>query len=469
MSLQFPPESVTHLHEGWAAPNVVDGFTVALVGDIIITQPIANVLRRQSPQLLDLLGGADLVIGNFEGTIVDAHTFDGSPSALSGFGWLNSPVEVAADLAEVGFDVMSRANNHSTDWGARGMLGTDEYLRAAGIKTAGTGRNLTTARAPEHHDGAQVRSSLVSFTTTFEADSPAIDAQGHANGRPGASTLGLTPVTLVSAEQFEVLREIRDGQPQESLAPVLIEIDTRLGIVTLGGHRYAPAPDGMEPVQTIYLTDQQDLAQIIRNVRQAKQTSDYTVVASHTHEPDNWTTRAPGFLRTVAGDAFANGADLFVSHGPHQLRGIEFLDGRPAFYSLGNFCFMDNAQPIVVREEWERRLWQLAPNRSELNPETTTSAEFLEWQRVEGVFAEDVWFESVIPLVTYRADGSVQRITLHPIELGAQGRDAERGIPRLAGPEQSVRILERLQALSEPLGTTIEIDTTTGVGTITPN
>jgi hypothetical protein len=32
------------------------------------------------------------------------------------------------------------------------------------------------------------------------------------------------------------------------------------------------------------------------------------------------------------------GADAVVGHGPHVLRGVEFYQGKPIFYSLGNFA-----------------------------------------------------------------------------------------------------------------------------------
>jgi hypothetical protein len=44
-----------------------------------------------------------------------------------------------------------------------------------------------------------------------------------------------------------------------------------------------------------------------------------------------------GDLRRWARAALDAGADAVVGHGPHVLRGIEFHDGKPIFYSLGNF------------------------------------------------------------------------------------------------------------------------------------
>jgi poly-gamma-glutamate capsule biosynthesis protein CapA/YwtB (metallophosphatase superfamily) len=45
-----------------------------------------------------------------------------------------------------GFDIMSRANNHATDWGLEGMRVTIDALNATGIVHAGVGENRATAR-----------------------------------------------------------------------------------------------------------------------------------------------------------------------------------------------------------------------------------------------------------------------------------------------------------------------------------
>jgi len=55
-------------------------------------------------------------------------------------------------------------------------------------------------------------------------------------------------------------------------------------------------------------------------------------------------------------------------------------------------------------------------------------------------------------------------VRLHPIELRYDSaRMAHRGIPRTDPPEVARRILERLQELSTPLGTTIAIEGNVGV------
>jgi len=187
---------------------------------------------------------------------------------------------------------------------------------------------------------------------------------------------------------------------------------------------------------------------VLHTVRQAKQTSDFTIATMHTHEPGNYSQEPPDFLPLVAREAIDNGADAFLGHGPHQLRGIEVYRGRPIFYSLGNFVFMENTQQPLTRGAYDKDGLR----------EYETEAEFLERKRVHGVFGEQIWYESVVAVSRFNGDGALRAVELHPIELHWDGpRDADRGIPRLADPPTAERILRRLQRLSKAFGTEIAI------------
>lgn len=456
------------LHPGWIDPAIPAGYTVAAVGDIIATQPMAAHIRRRSPELLDILARADLVVGNFEGTALDLRRFNGYPEAETGFSWLLASPDVPRDLKDMGFHLMARANNHATDWGLAGMTMTDDLLLDAGIVIAGTGGSMAEARAPGLFFGDRATASLVSWTSTFERNSPAADPLGGIVGRPGASTLRTTPIAMVSQQQFDQLRAIRDAQPEAARPQILVDLDERMGFVTLFGQRYRVRSAGdPDEVRVDYHVDAGDQNAILVNIRQAKQTSDFTVAASHTHEPSNWADEAPAFLQDLAHKAIDSGADMVCCHGPHRLRGIEEYRGKPIFYSLANFSFAENARAVMPREEWENRMWRLVRDPRPLDPATMTTAEFEEWTRVNGVFGESIWFESVIAVATFDQSGRYPAIALHPIDLDATGRDSWRGIPVLASASKGVEILTRLQGLCRPLGTDIVIDTTSGTGMVT--
>ncbi len=232
--------------------------------------------------------------------------------------------------------------------------------------------------------------------------------------------------------------------------------DEKTGTVTLFGTKYRANPHTRSDLEFHFVMHDGDRQEVLRNIRQGKQTSVFSVVTMHTHEPGNYSDAPPDFLPLLARQAIDNGADAFIGHGPHRLRGIEIYKKKPIFYSLGNFFFMENTQQPLTRDAFEK---------ADTDPRSMTEAEFLEYKRVHGVFGDRIWYESVVAVNRYDRIGRLNEIVLHPIEMHWENaRDADRGIPHTASAEASQRILEQLQRLSEPFGT--EINIRDGVGII---
>lgn len=80
-----------------------------------------------------------------------------------------------------------------------------------------------------------------------------------------------------------------------------------------------------------------DAAALIEVIKEAKQTCDFVTVFPH------WGTEyseQPNTVqRELAKQCMDAGADLIVGAHTHCLEGIQFMDGKPVFYSLGNFIF----------------------------------------------------------------------------------------------------------------------------------
>ncbi len=80
-----------------------------------------------------------------------------------------------------------------------------------------------------------------------------------------------------------------------------------------------------------------DTALFAEAIREAKRNSDYVVACVH------WGTEYSYDLETAqtasAREYIDAGADAIIGSHPHQLQGIEFYNGKPIFYSLGNFWF----------------------------------------------------------------------------------------------------------------------------------
>src|SRR5262245_8325577 len=443
LGLAQPPPGQARDPQRELATNVVDGFTVAAVGDCIIVRPVS-----QTPgfgPVGKIVHDADVAFGNFEGTALDLSRTPAVPQAEFGGVWILGTPAVAKYLKSIGFDVMSRANNHATDWGLDGMRQTNRALDEAGIVHAGAAEHRAAARAARFFDTDKGRVALISIASTFTALSRSAPPVGQALGRPGVNPLRTTRYSLVTAEELRALKKIRDEQPAGSVRVTEKEPADELELFgvryKVGGRR-----------GFTFKMDAVDEKEILKSIRAAKQLSDFVIVTIHAHEPGNWSQEPADFLPKLAHAAIDAGADQFIGHGPHQIRGIEVYRGKPIFYSLGDFIFQLDLLEPVASDLYEQY---------KMDPAAATDAEFnAMWNRL--VFGGDVWYQSVVTTSRFEK-GRVAEIRLHPIDLSYTARGADRGVPRLASPEVGRTILERLQRLSQPFGTRIAIEQGVGV------
>lgn len=426
--------------------SAADGFTVAAVGDCIIVKPVS-----QTPGFAPVgkaIHDADVAFGNFEGTTLDLSRMNAVPQAEFGGVWIVGTPAVAKDLKAIGFDIMSRANNHATDWGLEGMRQTNRALDDAGIVHAGADEHRAAARAARYLETDKGRVALISIASTFTPLSRSAPPAGQAPGRPGVNALRTMRYSLVTPDELRTLRKIRDEQPAGSFRILEKEPADEL---ELFGVRYKAS----DRRGFTYKMDPVDEREILKSIRAAKQLSDFVIVTIHAHEPGNWSQEPADFLPALAHEAIDAGADEFIGHGPHQVRGIEIYHGKPIFYSLGNFIFQLDLLEPVASDLYEQY---------KMDPATTTDAEFnASWNQL--VFGGEIWYQSVVTTSRFEK-GRLAEIQLRPLDLNYAARGADRGVPRPAAPPVARTILERLQRLSQPFGTQIAIDQ--GIGVIRP-
>lgn len=426
-------------------PNapITDGFTLATVGDIIYLRAMLATIERRSPAMLKILRDADAAFGNFETSVFDLKTFAGSPQAESGGTWMLGSPATIGDVKAMGIDLVSHANNHATDWGVEGLRETIDRLDDAGLVHAGTGASLSIARAPRYLDTALGRVALVAASSTFPPMSVAADAIGEVPGRGGVNPLRTERFGEVAAADLATLARLAKTSPG---APV-----------KLNGMTYRAVDAPAVPLTTKWVVNARDAKANLLSVRQAMQNSNLVIYSLHNHEPGNASQVPAEFAVSFARKVIDGGADAFVGHGPHQLRGIEIYKGKPIFYSLGNFAMMNNSLDAVPAEMYEQY---------DVEPGSATTPEMLQARNARS-FSDPNLYESVIAVSRY-VRGDVAEIRLFPVDLGVTATGAARGVPALADPTVGRRILERLQRLSASFGTGIAIENGVGIIRVAP-
>ena len=110
-------------------------FVVAAVGDLTLSGRAAGNTRVMQP-FAPVLRAADLALANLEGAITERE--ESLKPFIPGRSYpFRFPAGAAAQLAGLGFDVLSVANNHSNDYGPEGMSDTMVSLAQVGVAATG--------------------------------------------------------------------------------------------------------------------------------------------------------------------------------------------------------------------------------------------------------------------------------------------------------------------------------------------
>ena len=425
------------------AGPVPDGFTFAAGGDMI--GPYRALPAKPDPgfaQAMTLFKSANLGFANQEGSIFDLKTFPGTPAAENGGGYPLQPSSFARDLKSIGIGMVSKANNHATDWGTEGLSATLGWLAVADITAGGAGPGLEAARAPAYRDTLKGRIALVDTASTFPpmavAGPPVTRSGVTSKPRVGISPLHVREVGRVTPQQLTALRQISGA----------LNIGGDAHAVRLGDQVFSDQPGPR------WEMDKSDEAAILDSVKQARRQARFVLFSIHAHQtagdvdagagpfepmmlhfaneaasPDD--PKPADFEPALFHAAIDAGADAVVRTGPHVLGGIEIYKGKPIFYSLGSLFF------------------DFRGKRSYVTP-TGQTMRF-----------PDAWYETVIPVTRY-AHGKLAEIRLYPFAIddtdGVGG-----GMPKSASPAEARKILENLKAMSAAFGTRIGIENGIGV------
>ena len=429
-------------------------FTMALTGDSIITRKLSVYEEPEYLQMIELLRSADMAFTNLEMLF---HDYEPYPMAVSGGTWMRADPALADDLVWAGFDMVSRANNHTGDYGRLGMELTTKYVADTGIVQAGVGLSLAEAREAKFLETAQARVALISISSSFARHMGAGRSRDDVPARPGLNPLRYKTTYVIPDTDFEQLRQTgesldqftdMDGFPRGT-------DEEEPGKMEVFGRNFAI---GDEPVIRME-ANEDDVQEITAVVNNASRVADFTVVTIHAHEHAGRRELSPEFLHVFARAMIEAGADVFVTHGPHILRGIEIYQGKPIFYSMGNFIFQNETLLRLPSDNYERYDLDGNAHVADFN-----DARYENDTEGFPTLAEN--WESIIAVPTFRG-GNLAELQLYPINLAYGAPRQVRGRPLFAERELAEKIIGDLQRLSKPYGTEIEFRRGIGIVKLT--
>ncbi|UCH27673.1 MAG: CapA family protein [Trueperaceae bacterium] len=349
-----------------------NSITIAAVGDLMLRRPFTTPLPGQALQT------ADLRVANLEAPITDR----GVPADK--LITMRMPPPAASWVKELGFEVVSLANNHTLDYGTIGLSDTMSALERVGIAYAGAGNDIAGALRPDVREVKGVKIATVALAATVPTGSAAgID-------RPGIAPLRVR----VSFASDGAVNDEQPGTPPWVHTEVVAE----------------------------------DLERALSVVRQARELADIVLVQMHWGVPPEWSSPFQGDLaeyqRPLAYALVEVGASVILGHHPHALHGVERYRGAGILYSLGNFIF--HPQTKLKRLELQRPAPPYKPVYSERNRQSLIAN--LRFHRAGGG-----WQLRGIELIPCRLDdrGEARAVTQEQAKAVLEvvkGSDATRGV-----------------------------------------
>ena len=105
------------------------------------------------------------IISQYDLAYYNAETIHGGPDlGYSSYPRFNTPQEFGDGMIDAGFNVISRANNHTMDKGEKGVLYADKYWETKDVLTAGSYKSEEERITPEIKEKNGITYSLLSYT-----------------------------------------------------------------------------------------------------------------------------------------------------------------------------------------------------------------------------------------------------------------------------------------------------------------
>jgi poly-gamma-glutamate capsule biosynthesis protein CapA/YwtB (metallophosphatase superfamily) len=290
--------------------------------------------------------------------------------------------EAAHAIRCAGFDVVSFASNHCMDWGQDGLSDTIKALEDADLKVVGVGASISAAREPVIVGCKGKRIAFLAYSSILPMSYWAeVD-------RPGCAPM----------RAWTKYEPIEPDQPGT-------------------------------PCRVYTFPNEEDLAALTDDIRQAKERADLVFVSLH------WGIH---FIPAVIADyqvdvaraAIDAGADAILGHHAHILKGFESYKGKPVFYSLSNFAVDLHMDKAHAESKGFREIQKLHPD---WQPDFDSSYNFPADSR------RTVIAKFII------ADGGLARVSLLPVYIDRQSR------PEILGSSDS-RFREVADYLSDITG-----------------
>lgn len=252
---------------------------------------------------------SDYLVGNLETPI----TNDNNNLTTELFSF-STPIQFLEALKNVGFNLLSTANNHCLDRGKDGLVETINSLDKLNLSHIGTYRNKKEKTNIFVKEIEGIKFAFISYTYGTNAN---INHQYLK--KDDCYMVNLFRKQEITIRKFNIFKRLKRK---------------------CFGNRIEDKFN--------FRRDRKYLVNVIEEIKKAKEVSDYVFFCMHSggqynEFPENYTRKLMDFL-------INNGVDFVIGAHPHVVHGIKRYGNSMGAYSLGNFYAIPYANPNQVDE-----------------------------------------------------------------------------------------------------------------------
>ncbi|MDR2572646.1 MAG: CapA family protein [Oscillospiraceae bacterium] len=417
-------------------------------GDLMMLEPFPHSYDYKP--VSDFLATSDIKITNLESVFSNWDCF---ASSYCGGQWVNAKPEILREINKFGFNMYSCANNHSMDYSFDGLLSTMQELHRRKMKYAGIGANLTDASKAAIYNISKKNKkvALISITSTFIDAARAGYENADVPGRPGINPLRVQTVFKVSSSHMQTLRTISEktfiNGERDNARKIGSLPPEEKGCFNFGGLMFQE--NKIEGKYTY--CNKQDLKRVVNEIEKTCEYADYVFVSIHAHQIKyNAYTDPDYFMEEFCRACINAGATAVIGCGTHQLQPIEIYNGKPIFYSLGNFIFQLHKITKLPADFWDK--YNI--------PTDYSVSEALAIRNKNGNVGleNDIKnYLSVIPYMEFDNDDMV-KLFLKPIDLNFDNDNIFKGLPTNMHPHRAELLTDHLNEISRCYGVSLRFD-----------
>ncbi|HET9209897.1 MAG TPA: CapA family protein, partial [Thermoanaerobaculia bacterium] len=258
--------------------------TLTAVGDCLLRRRVSEVRDPDFLALVELLRGSHVAWGNCEVVLTGPGDVYRAPKTNDPHVWCEP--WGADELRFLGLSLLGTANNHTMDFGAKGLGSTLANLDRVGIVHAGAGLDLVQAARPAFLTTGAGRAALVNCASSFLDFYAAGPAEPVHKGRPGLNPIHFDYVVQVEPPLFESLRraqeKIHDLLGWDEYADIL---KARAAARPAGtGLFFETVIQAGEEVDLFSLPRRADVLRVLKAIELSRPRARTVIASIHSHE-----------------------------------------------------------------------------------------------------------------------------------------------------------------------------------------